>query len=91
MRFTQIIAAAVVAAPLVLAVPVSVTWPPATTDLSTVPDYATAISQVKERFPDLTEEDANTAALGYLEAVGVQVAGYASNSTGLVWLTLFKL
>lgn len=95
MRFTQVIAAAILAAPLALAVPVSAPRPPTTTDLnpdlSTNPSYATAIWQIKERFPDLTEEDANTAALGYLEAVGIQVAGGASNSTVLVWLTSFKL
>lgn len=94
MRFTQIIAAAVLAAPLALAIPVAAPAPPATADLNydltANPHYATALLQVKERYPNLAEEDATTAALGYLEAAGAHVAGGFSNSTALVWFTCLE-
>ncbi|KAL7922900.1 hypothetical protein ACQKWADRAFT_312791 [Trichoderma austrokoningii] len=89
MQFSQIIALAALAAPLALAAPAPAPATPATpatidlsSDLTTSPHYATALWQVKEKFPNLSEEDANTAALGYLEAIGVQITG-ASNSTAL--------
>lgn len=95
MRFTQIIAAAVLAAPLTLAVPASAPVTPATTDLNSdltaTPRYYAALWLVKEKYPDLAEEDASTAAMGYLQAVDVQLAGGSSNSTALVWLTSLKL
>ncbi|UKZ61091.1 uncharacterized protein TrAtP1_002364 [Trichoderma atroviride] len=87
MRFTQIIAAAVLAAPLALAVPVSTPVTPATadlnSDLTTSLHYVAALRQIKEKYPELAQEDANIAARGYLEAVGVQRAGGFSNSTAL--------
>ncbi|PNP46377.1 hypothetical protein TGAMA5MH_02413 [Trichoderma gamsii] len=87
MRFTRFIAAAVLAAPLALAAPVSAPATLTTADLNcnlTIdPRYTTALSHVKERYPNLAKEDANTAALGYLEAVGVHVAGGFCNSTAL--------
>jgi hypothetical protein len=83
MRFTQVFAAAALAAPLVLAAPTSST--PTTIDLSSDltanPHYATALWQVKEKYPNISEEDAQTAALGYLEAIGVQTIGAPSNTT----------
>lgn len=98
MRFTQVFAAAALAAPLVLAAPTSATSAtPATpvtidldSDLTLNPHYSTALWQVKGKYPDLSEEDAKTAALGYLEAIGVQTTGGASNNTDLVWLTSLK-
>ncbi|KAM0254636.1 hypothetical protein ACHAQJ_006605 [Trichoderma viride] len=82
MRFSQIFAAAALAAPLVLAAPTSSTpTVDLSSDLTTDPHYATALWQVKEKYPNLSEEDAQTAALGYLEAIGVQITGGASNTT----------
>ncbi|KAL6900044.1 hypothetical protein GGI43DRAFT_55859 [Trichoderma evansii] len=90
MRFTQVFAAAALAAPLALAAPTSATSGPATpatidldSDLTLNPHYATALWQVKGKYPDISEEDAKTAALGYLEAIGVQTTGGASNNTDL--------
>ncbi|EHK42613.1 hypothetical protein TRIATDRAFT_131143 [Trichoderma atroviride IMI 206040] len=93
MRFTQIIAAAVLAAPLALAVPVSTPVTPATadlnSDLTTSLHYVAALRQIKEKYPELAQEDANIAARGYLEAVGVQRAGGFSNSTALYRFFLY--
>lgn len=93
MRFTQIIAVAALAAPLALAAPAPTPTTPAIaelySDLATNRRYAIALWQVKEKFSNLTEEDANTAARGYLEAIDVQSTGGASNNTALVCLTFF--
>lgn len=86
MRFTQFFAAAALAAPLVLAAPTSsiianTATIDLTSDLTANPHYATALWQVKEKYPGISDEDARTAALGYLEAIGVQTTGAPPNGT----------
>ncbi|KAL7804003.1 hypothetical protein V8C43DRAFT_300141 [Trichoderma afarasin] len=86
MRFSQFFASAALAAPFVLAAPTSSTTANTatidlTSDLTANPHYATALWQVKEKYPGISEEDARTAALGYLEAIGVQTTGAPPNGT----------
>jgi hypothetical protein len=83
MRPTQIVAAAALAAPLAFAVPAPAPPTSASNNVTTNLDYITTLRQVKERYPDFAEEDANIAALGYLQAVRVQGAGRFSNITAL--------
>ncbi|RFU81162.1 hypothetical protein TARUN_1071 [Trichoderma arundinaceum] len=82
MRFSQFVAAAVFAAPLVLAAPTTTTSIDLNSDYAD-PTYATALWQVKEKYPGISDEDAQTAALGYLEAIGVQVNGAPSSTDSL--------